>query len=627
MEEKAGDFLFPYASLNNYFHKTKMKVPENKIKKFRLKLSLNSELLPNQMKSKSQKSMELLIKKILINNNKKHNSTPNIKNKMIINDLIRSKENHLTATFKDYLILDNVEEFLKRFYLYKESLAKFPKFYNYYKKYLLFFCKPTFRENYLNKIVQDYGECKAELYYNDYYGYKKKEKSKNENKKNTEIPKTIFTESIRSKIAKIQDNTLYISSNETTKNYNEINEPSIILQNTSQNNSKSTITLENSIIKIVKNIKEKNDTEKNLNDVNNKNNDRILKQKLQTLCETCDNKKNNSTKINKKLNIINETLTKINNMKNTKNSFKISQKQLGSINKEKLFNNNFSNTINSYREKNDTNRVNNNNKKYDTDLLQLNLNNINYNGEKFVKNYLSPLSTPRMNGPEIFSTVKIINKSRHIITSDKSQRKLPMDEHIKSILKSIKANTIESHKKSYTTHHFKSPPNTSVNNLNININNRILLSNNSNNSKYCKNKSNCNSTNLKTKKVSRNSQNKINNFDSEELLHLSNNKYNGKNSEININNMKKIENEHRQASKYIFTKNKGFQKKKKIINAFQHKHCPQKNIAVSSRGISGNEINKLFEDLQGASPYTTLKLINNNRDNKDKRTISSYKAK
>ena len=630
MEEKTDDFLIPHSSLNNYFHNSKMKIPEGKIKKFRLKLSLNSKLLI-QKKTNLPNSTKQLIKEILINNIKKHNSTPNIKNTMLINDLIESKENHFVAVFKDYLISDYIEEFLKRYYSFEEALVRLPKFYNYYKNYLLFFCKPTFRENFLNDIIQNYGECKAELYYNDNYGHKNTEKSKNENKKNSEILKSIFTESIRNNIAKIQDNTFYMASNETKENINKVNEQSIILTNSSQNNSKSIITQESSIIKIVNAIKEKNDNRENiLNEINEKNNDSKLKQQSQTLCETYDSIKNNTMKENKKLNVINETLNKINNMKNTKNSFKISQKQIGILN-EKKFLSNYTNTINSYRNnhnlQNDINRIGINNKKIDKDSLQLNLNNINYNEEKSVRNYLYPLTTVRMDNPEVFSSIKIINKSKHLINSELSQKKSNMNEHIKTVIRSIKANSIDSHKKRNTIRYLKSPPNTTINNFNININNHIVLSNSSKKSKYSKNKSDYSNTNLKKKKISRNFQNKLNNFNTEGLLYLSNNKHIGKNSEINLYNMKKIENEHRQRSKDVFIKNRGFPKNAKIINAFQNKNFSQKNFAISSRRINGNEINKLYEDLQGASSYKTLKLINNNRNVKDKKMISSYKFK
>ena len=55
----------------------------------------------------------------------KHNSNPLMKNIMIINDIIETKTNHFLAIFKDYLITDYIDEFLKRYFEIKES-EEFP---------------------------------------------------------------------------------------------------------------------------------------------------------------------------------------------------------------------------------------------------------------------------------------------------------------------------------------------------------------------------------------------------------------------------------------------------------------------------------------------------------------------
>ena len=117
----------------------------------------------------------------IINQNlQKYNSTPETKNLMIIEDLMRSKETHFTSLFKDYLISDYNEEFLRGYFNFYEIEEVLPKFYDYYKNYLKFFCKGTFSNFYVNEIIQEYGENQAEVYYN--VNYKKKEKAK-KNKK------------------------------------------------------------------------------------------------------------------------------------------------------------------------------------------------------------------------------------------------------------------------------------------------------------------------------------------------------------------------------------------------------------------------------------------------------------
>ena len=118
----------------------------------------------------------------LINQNlQKYNSTPDIKNLMLIDDLIKSKGTHYTSKFKDYLIMDYIEEYLRGFFNINECNEVLPKFYEYYKNYLKFFCIGTLKNFYVNDIMQDYGENQAEIYYN--INYKKKEKIKKKDRK------------------------------------------------------------------------------------------------------------------------------------------------------------------------------------------------------------------------------------------------------------------------------------------------------------------------------------------------------------------------------------------------------------------------------------------------------------
>ena len=166
----------------------------------------------------------------LINQNlQKYNSTPYIKDLMIIEDLIQSKETHYTSLFKDYLILDYAEEFLRGFFNINECKEVLPKFYDYYKNYLKFFCKGTFNNFYMNDLIQEYGENQAEVYYN--INYKKKERNKKKDKKEN-IDDKNFEESNKNKSNKTDNMSNLISLNSfftksvenNIKNENNIND-------------------------------------------------------------------------------------------------------------------------------------------------------------------------------------------------------------------------------------------------------------------------------------------------------------------------------------------------------------------------------------------------------------------
>ena len=135
----------------------------------------------------------------------------------IMENLIFNKNTHLVSTFKDYMIWDYVEEFLKRFYNDRESGERVPKFASFYKNYLKFFCIPTFKDIFCNEMIHNFSEKKAELFYNENYRKKKEtnsyqedcgiyeesesdEDSDSKTSNNNNIEKTIFNETVKKKI-------------------------------------------------------------------------------------------------------------------------------------------------------------------------------------------------------------------------------------------------------------------------------------------------------------------------------------------------------------------------------------------------------------------------------------------
>jgi hypothetical protein len=53
----------------------------------------------------------------------------------IVNDLIYNENSHMVSVFKDYLILDDINEFLKRSYAAHETDVRLPKLCNFYEQY------------------------------------------------------------------------------------------------------------------------------------------------------------------------------------------------------------------------------------------------------------------------------------------------------------------------------------------------------------------------------------------------------------------------------------------------------------------------------------------------------------
>lgn len=56
-------------------------------------------------------------------------------NVKIINDIIYNEPTHMVAVFKDYLIYDDLSEFLKRTYEGQEAISRLPKIWEFYEKY------------------------------------------------------------------------------------------------------------------------------------------------------------------------------------------------------------------------------------------------------------------------------------------------------------------------------------------------------------------------------------------------------------------------------------------------------------------------------------------------------------
>jgi hypothetical protein len=456
-------------------------VPKNTIQKKQTSIidEIISRIYENPSNKKTKKTQENInineIKQIIrekisiaipLMNLQKHNSTPDKKDIMLINDLIESKETHFIATFKDYLISDFHEEFLRRYFNDAEIKDILPKFYLYYKNYLNFFCKGTFCDFNLNEIMQEYGECQAEFYYNKNYGHKermkKKEKDKkglddmnhqnneesyeSENLSNVGNIKSIFSKSIKYSIDLIQ-NSYKDLSNIKPSNYSKDN--SISLPDNSSVSYNDIITNQNSLRYIINIINNKNDL----------GNYKIKNKKS----EIINNKKkfnNNGDNINY---ILNNNYKKISN-NNLKN--RINKKDNQTLSK--------TNSNINMKSKGKT-KIKNNNAKINNYLI----NNINYKskGNSSVSNYKKYID---------FLTNKQRNKSNDPkikISQDEftfSLQKINKNKKAKNIISSLSPNGIINHFNFFSTN----------NNFNTNkkeeakkVVNNNMLNNNLNNNK------------------------------------------------------------------------------------------------------------------------------------------------
>ena len=85
------------------------------------------------------------------------------------NQIFYNVSSHFNTIFKENQYLYSIEEFLKRFYKNYETKDRIPKLSDYYKNYLKFFCRPFFKNYKLAKILNDFEDKKAEIFYKKNY--------------------------------------------------------------------------------------------------------------------------------------------------------------------------------------------------------------------------------------------------------------------------------------------------------------------------------------------------------------------------------------------------------------------------------------------------------------------------
>jgi hypothetical protein len=283
----------------------------------------------------------------------KYNVLPQEFSQIQLNNFIIAKYCHNLAAFKESLIYNDIEEYLRKYYKIIDSILKIPKFAEFYKSYLVFFCFPTFAELKINDLIEDMVENKAKVFYNDNYKDELKEEKKQNNQVSSVFNTIIFTKKVRHELSR--RNTLTDLSKTTILNKNLSNKSSInsintitkimnYLDNKDNNDNFSLVTQNQLLTKEDKGFNTERPKIKKIENIKNN----INGNENSSNCTTDRNNKKNSI-INFKNNIHNKHKTKISNANNLiqilKNQCLINQlyKKNKKIKNNKKINNNINN--------------------------------------------------------------------------------------------------------------------------------------------------------------------------------------------------------------------------------------------------------------------------------------------
>jgi hypothetical protein len=216
-------------------------------------------------------SFKKLIQSVESSMKQKYSSKNENYNKAVILQIIKNKYCRINILYKEIIILSSIQNNLKRFYLKKDSYSKLSSMINYYKNYLKFFCKPTFKDFKLNNIIQGYGDNKAELYYKKNYF---KNKAGEKNKELCEELKNIFNSSIKKlidkhdlssidneeNIAKHKNNHNLIKFKSQSTKFNPSKEETLTFSGFNQTIKSGLLSHQNSIAKIISTFENDSDT-------------------------------------------------------------------------------------------------------------------------------------------------------------------------------------------------------------------------------------------------------------------------------------------------------------------------------------------------------------------------------
>ncbi len=361
-----------------------------------------------------------------------------------INQIMYNLPSKFNCLFKEINYSNLTNDYLKRFYRINETIIRLPKLSDYYKNYHLFFCRPTLRHRKLCKIMCNFQDKRAEIFYKNNYKESKEnisnEREENNNRKKTSSSSLTSLDNItNNKIIFDKYTKKMLDKSETEiKNNNYYN--TLILET-----SRSNLLLSNGLIS--KRTGGDSSFEKCIHALvdyqfNKNKNKNIIKKKI--------NKKlnknlkniilNNSNKLSKIKNNISQSQRasfKLYNFKMKKNNSKILSNKKRKINSgNNSISKNFINKVTNQNTKNSLYILTNNIYNTSTNTLLINKNNRKINNIKEL-NLNQPVTTTnkdtKKNKTYIYSNNNTINNTGNNSKNDSNTMSINLNSNINLI--------------------------------------------------------------------------------------------------------------------------------------------------------------------------------------------------
>ena len=223
----------------------------------------------------------------------------------LMNQIIFKCSTHLNTQYQEIRFNNIFLEFLRRFYKKKEVKERIPNLYEYYKNYHLFYLKPVLRNFYYVKLLHNYQDKKAEIFYKNNYSKSSNDKSNTDDNSVTSSlsssdhytdNKIIFGTKTKLLLEGKKDNSLSIEvskikkSEENTNSNNDLRIQTKLGEESTLNDIMKELKTDN-------NINKKDDMHEKVKDINISSKFRKKKDKKIKRNQNNSRKKNNSPKI------------------------------------------------------------------------------------------------------------------------------------------------------------------------------------------------------------------------------------------------------------------------------------------------------------------------------------------